>query len=59
MRRSRKFTKKGSNSDVFGFVLLRVEERIRIPLRYVGHHLPARETPFKWSFAGMLKVAQH
>ena len=24
-----------------------------------GHHRPASETPFKWRFAGVPKMAQH
>ena len=30
--------------------------RIRIPL-FAGHHRPARETPFKWRFAGVLMMS--
>ena len=32
--------------------------RIQIRL-YMGHHLPASETPFKWRFAGWPVMAQH
>ena len=40
------------------FYLLMREGAIEIPLQ-AGHHRPARETPFKWRFAGEPMMALH
>ena len=58
---SRKFCQRGSNFDIFVFVLffsLMRGGRIQIPL-LVGHQRPASETPFKWRFAGGPMMVQH
>ena len=55
--RIQKIVSEGSNFDNFFFSLMR-GGRIRIPL-LAGHQRPARETPFKWRFAGGPMMAQH
>ena len=53
MRGSRKVYQRGSNFDVFFFVLAVVffsvdEGRVNPNTTKRGHHWPASETPFKW-----------
>ena len=54
MRRSFKFFQRGSNF----FSIFLVNEWIQIQLKS-SHHQPARETPFKWHFAGVPMMVQH
>ena len=59
--RIHKVLSEGSNfnfSFLFSFLFFMRVGRIQIPL-LAGHQRPARETPFKWRYAGGLMVAQH
>ena len=59
MRGSKKFCQMGPTLTLFFcFYLMRGEtERIQIQLKG-GHHLPSREMPFQWHFAGVTMMTQ-
>ena len=55
---SRKFFQRASNFEFFFFSFVLVDEGIQVLIK-AGHHWLASETPFKWCFAGVPKMAQY